>query len=206
VAELAARARVGRGVIQRLAEADAFGSLALDRRAALWQALDQTPHVEDLPLLDELAEGDSATPALPSLTPQEQVYADYQSAGLSLRAHPVSFFRTELERIAVTPAAQLVDWPHGRTVKVAGLVLMRQRPGTSKGITFVTLEDETGIANLIVHRRVWKRYELAARRATALVVQGRLERKDRVVHVIASRIEDMRSTLDELGHRSRDFR
>jgi error-prone DNA polymerase len=85
-------------------------------------------------------------------------------------------------------------------------VLMRQRPGTSKGITFVTLEDETGIANLIVQMRVWKQYELAARRATALVVQGRLERKDRVVHVIASRIEDMRSTLDELGHRSRDFR
>jgi error-prone DNA polymerase len=206
VAELAARAKVGRGVVQRLAEAGALGSLALDRRAALWQALDQTPHVENLPLLAGLDEGDPQPPALPQLTPQEEVFADYQSAGLSLRAHPVSFFRADLDRIAVTPAAQLVHWPHGRTVKAAGLVLMRQRPGTAKGITFVTLEDETGIANLIIHARVWKQFELAARRAAALIAQGRLERKDKVVHIIVSRLEDMRSRLQELTHRSRDFR
>jgi error-prone DNA polymerase len=83
---------------------------------------------------------------------------------------------------------------------------MRQRPGTAKGITFVTLEDETGIANLIVHARVWKRFELAARRATALIAQGRLERKDRVVHVIVSRLEDLPARLQDLTHRSRDFR
>jgi error-prone DNA polymerase len=206
VAELSARAKLGRGVVQRLAEAGALGSLALDRRAALWQALDQTPHVEDLPLLACPDEGDSPPPALPQLSPQEEVFADYQSSGLSLRAHPVSFFRTELDQLAVTPAAQLVHWPHGRTVKAAGLVLMRQRPGTAKGITFVTLEDETGIANLIIHARVWKRFELAARRATALIAQGRLERKDKVVHIIVSRLEDMRSRLQELKHHSRDFR
>jgi error-prone DNA polymerase len=206
VAELTSRAGLGRGVVQRLAGADALGSLALDRRAALWQALDQTPHVEDLPLLAGLAQDDSPAPPLPPLTPREEVFADYQSAGLTLRAHPVSFFRAELDRIAVTPSEQLFDWPHGRNVKVAGLVLMRQRPGTAKGITFVTLEDETGIANLIVHAGVWKRFELAARRATALIAQGRLERKDRVVHVIVSRLEDMQTRLQELPHRSRDFR
>ena len=82
----------------------------------------------------------------------------------------------------------------------------RQRPGTAKGITFVTLEDETGIANLIVHARTWQRYELPARRATALIATGRLERKDEVVHVIASHLEDMQSCMQELTHRSRDFR
>jgi error-prone DNA polymerase len=91
-------------------------------------------------------------------------------------------------------------------VTVAGLVLMRQRPGTAKGITFVTLEDETGIANLIVHARTWQRYELAARRATALVASGRLERKDRVVHIIVRRLENLSSRLDQLRHHSRDFR
>jgi error-prone DNA polymerase len=206
VAELATRASLGRGAVKRLAEAGALASLEQNRRSALWQALDQTPRVEDLPLLAGLKERDSAPPKLPRLTPQEEVFADYQSSGLSLRAHPVSFFRSDLDALKVTPAEGLFDWPHGRSVKVAGIVLMRQRPGTAKGITFVTLEDETGIANLIVHMAVWKQYELAARRATALIATGRLERKDRVVHVIAGRLEDMRSRLDELRHHSRDFR
>jgi error-prone DNA polymerase len=206
VAELAARAGVGRGVIQKLAEADAFGSLALDRRTALWQALDQTSRSEDLPLLAGLDAEDEAPPALRQLTPQEEVFADYHSAGLTLRAHPVSFFRAQLDALKVTPAEGLYEWPHGRNVKVAGLVLMRQRPGTAKGITFVTLEDETGIANLIVHAGTWQRYELAARRATALIASGRLERKDRVVHVIVSRLEDMRTRLADIRHHSRDFR
>jgi error-prone DNA polymerase len=206
VADLTARAGLSRGAVKRLAEADAFGSLRLDRRSALWQALDQTPLVEDLPLLAAMETDDAATPPLPQLTRQEEVYADYQSSGLTLREHPLSFFRAELDRLAVTPSARLVDWPHGRNVKVAGLVLMRQRPGTAKGITFVTLEDETGIANLIVHARTWQRYELAARRATALIASGRLERKDRVVHIIVHRLEDMKSRLHQLRHHSRDFR
>jgi error-prone DNA polymerase len=205
VAELAARAGLGRGVIQKLAEADAFGSLALDRRKALWQALDQTPRVEDLPLLAGL-DADDEPPELRQLTPQEEVFADYHSAGLTLRAHPVSFFREQLASLRVTPAVGLYEWPHGRNVKVAGLVLMRQRPGTAKGITFVTLEDETGIANLIVHANTWQRFELAARRATALIASGRLERKDRVVHVIVTKLEDMQTRLADLRHHSRDFR
>jgi len=100
----------------------------------------------------------------------------------------------------------LVRQPHGRSIKVAGLVLMRQRPGTAKGITFVTLEDETGIANLIVHAHTWKKYELPARRASALIAEGRLERKDEVVHIIVRRLEDLQSRVKRLHHRSRDFR
>jgi error-prone DNA polymerase len=206
VADLTGRAGLGRAVVKRLAEADAFGSLRLNRRTALWQALDQTPSVEDLPLLAAAEAVDSSAPALPSLTPQQEVYADYHSAGLTLREHPLSFFRAELDKLGVTPATRLLQCRHGTQVKVAGLVLMRQRPGTAKGITFVTLEDETGIANLIVHAQVWQRYELPARRATALIAAGRLERKDQVIHIIASRLEDMQSRMQQLTHRSRDFR
>jgi error-prone DNA polymerase len=206
VADLAARAGLGRAVVKRLADADAFGSLGLNRRTALWQALDQAAGAEDLPLLAAMEKVDSSTPALTALTPQQEVYADYHSAGLTLRAHPLSFFRAELDKLGVTPAAKLLSCAHGTMVKVAGLVLMRQRPGTAKGITFVTLEDETGIANLIVHARTWQRYELPARRATALIAAGRLERKDQVIHIIASRLEDMQSRMQQLTHRSRDFR
>jgi error-prone DNA polymerase len=206
VADLAARAGLGRAVVKRLADADAFGSLGLNRRTALWQALDQAAGAEDLPLLAAMEKVDSSTPALTALTPQQEVYADYHSAGLTLRAHPLSFFRAELDKLGVTPAAKLLSCAHGTMVKVAGLVLMRQRPGTAKGITFVTLEDETGIANLIVHARTWQRYELPARRATALIAAGRLERKDQVIHIIASRLEDIQSRMQQLTHRSRDFR
>jgi error-prone DNA polymerase len=178
----------------------------MNRRAALWQALDQTPKVEELPLFVGLPPTDSSPPALPSLTPPEEVFADYRSAGLSLRRHPIAFCREQLEALDVTPARGLMRLPHGSLVKVAGLVLMRQRPQTSQGITFVTLEDETGIANLIVRLRIWQRYELAARRAGALVVSGRLERKDRVVHVLATRLEDLARKVDVLVRvKSRDF-
>jgi error-prone DNA polymerase len=192
--------------VKRLADADAFGSLALNRRAALWQALDQTPKVEDLPLFASLEAIDSSTPALPMLTPQQEVYADYHSSGLSLRRHPMSFFREELDALRITPAKELVRQPHGRSIKVAGLVLMRQRPGTAKGITFVTLEDETGVANLIIHLHTWQKYELAAKRASALIAEGRLERKDEVVHILVRRLEDLQSRVKQLHHRSRDFR
>jgi error-prone DNA polymerase len=206
VAELTTRAGLGRGAVQRLAEAGALASLAANRRAALWQALDQTSRVEELPLLAGLEQRDAPAPDFASLSRQEEVYADYATSGLTLDAHPVLFFREQLNELAVTPAAQLGKWPHGKNVTVAGLVLMRQRPGTAKGITFVTLEDETGIANLIVHATVWKRYELAARRAKALIVSGRLERQGQVIHVIAQRLEDMPARLGVLRHHSRDFR
>jgi len=206
VADLAARARLGRVAIRRLAEADALESLALHRREALWQALDQSPKVEELPLFAGLSIIDSPPPALPALTPPEAVSADYRSAGLSLRRHPISFCRQRLDELGVTPAEDLMRLPHGSPVTVAGLVLNRQRPQTSQGITFVTLEDETAIANLIIRLRTWQRYELAARRAAALLVTGRLERKDRVVHVLATRLEDLASKVDVLVRvKSRDF-
>jgi error-prone DNA polymerase len=206
IADFTSRTGLGKAAIKRLADADAFGSLELNRRAALWQALDQPAKSEDLPLFAALEAADSAIPALAQLTPQQEVYADYHTAGLSLRKHPMAFFREQLERMKVTRAADLVRQPHGRSVRVAGLVLMRQRPGTAKGITFVTLEDETGAANLIIHLDTWKKYELPARRASALIVEGRLERKDQVVHILVRRLADLNEQVKDLHHRSRDFR
>lgn len=205
VADFATRTGLGQAVVKRLAEADAFGSLKLNRRAALWQALDQPRTAESLPLFDDLPAVDEPAPALPALSPQQQVFADYLTAGLTLREHPMAFYREELAALKVKTCAELARHEHGRPVKVAGLVLMRQRPGTAKGITFMTLEDETGVANIVVHPGVWKRFELPARRAKALVVRGRLERKDRVIHVVVNRIDDMEVELADLRHKSRDF-
>jgi error-prone DNA polymerase len=205
VTELAARAPLNRAAVQRLAEADAFQSLQLNRRLSLWQALDQPPAQEELPLFADLAADDVAPPVLPSLSEQEEVYADYRTAGMTLRRHPLSFLRDNLRQLSVTPAGELVRCTHGQQVSVAGLVLMRQRPGTAKGITFVTLEDETGTANLIIHRRTWDKYEHAARRASMLVAVGRLERKDQVIHIVVEKLQRAPVSREQLAHRSRDF-
>ncbi|MAT68608.1 MAG: error-prone DNA polymerase [Planctomycetaceae bacterium] len=205
IGDFTTRTGLGQAVVKLLADADAFASLAVDRRAALWQALAQPRTAESLPLFDDLPADDELAPPLPELSPQQQVFADYLTAGLTLREHPLAFYREELTALGVKPTAALATHEHGRPVKVAGLVLMRQRPGTAKGITFMTLEDETGVANIVVHPGVWKRFELPARRAKALVVRGRLERKDRVIHVVVNRIDDMEVELADLRHKSRDF-
>jgi len=206
ITDLTARSKITRAVVQQLTEADAFGSLQLDRRTALWQALDQASEVEELPLFADAPNDDSPAPALPQLTPQEEVFADYRAAGLTLRQHPMSFCRRELDDLGITTAAQLQGCKNNRPVKVAGLVLMRQRPSTAKGITFVTLEDETGTSNLIVHAKTWQRFDLTARRAAALIARGKLERQNGAVHVIVGHLEDMTERIEQLHHQSRDFR
>jgi error-prone DNA polymerase len=117
----------------------------------------------------------------------------------------MQFLREGLDRMGVAPAGQLAVLPNGRTVRVAGVVLVRQRPGTAKGVTFVSLEDETGMANLIIRPDVWQRFRRAAMGATVLLAQGRLERHGRVIHVLTARLEDLSPRLAELGPQSRDF-
>jgi error-prone DNA polymerase len=200
------RTGLSRAMLIRLAKADAFGSLGYDRRTALWEALGQEKLPVPLPLLDFTTHHSPLTTHLPPLPPHEEVYADYKTLGLSLRAHPISFCREELDRLGVTPAARLAEVPHNQSVCVAGLVLLRQRPGTAKGITFVTLEDETGAMNLIVHQQTWDRFYTIARRAGAWLARGRLECKDSVRHVIVSQLEDLSRSLGDLHTKSRDFR
>ena len=206
IAELTARARLDRTAVQHLSEADAFGSLQLDRRTALWHVLDQAPKPEKLPLFQNEPCEDALPPTLSKLSPQAEVMADYRAAGLSLRQHPLSFCREKLDGLRALPAAKLRACRHNSYVSVAGLVLMRQRPSTAKGITFFTLEDETGIANLIVHQHTMRRFDLIARRAKLLLVHGTLERQNEVIHIIVRRMQDITAWHSRLNHHSRDFR
>jgi error-prone DNA polymerase len=149
--------------------------------------------------------------ALPPMQPYEEVVADCRTAGLSLRAHPISFYRQQLERLGITPARRLLELANGAPVTVAGLVLLRQRPGTAKGITFVTLEDETGTVNLVVHQHTWDRYYRIARRAPAWIAHGHIQTTREnsfaaVIHVVVTRLEALAEQLRQLDVKSRDFR
>jgi error-prone DNA polymerase len=206
LADFARRTCVGRALTVRLSEADVFASLQRDRRSAMWEALSQARTAEHLPLLATLPPDDEPPVDLPTLSPQEEVFADYRTAGLSLKAHPLSFHRHLLDQMNVVPAAKLRALQNRRRVCVAGLVLLRQRPSTAKGITFVTLEDETGTTNLLVHQATWERYYQVARRSSAWLAHGRIETKDSVIHVIVERLDDLSSVLGHIRVASRDFR
>lgn len=137
-----------------LAKADALGSLRLNPRASLWRALAPTEPKGTRPLFEDLAAEDESAAELPTMDGQEEALAEYRSVGLSLKAHPISFFRSQLDRLDVVHAGKLKGLKDSRFVCVGGLVLVRQRPGAAKGITFVTLEDETGVANPIIRMDV----------------------------------------------------
>lgn len=196
------RTQFSPAILALLSDADAFRSLRESRRTAFWKSL---PAQEPTELFMEI---DTPEPvaALPVMTPQQQVIADYRTSGLSLRQHPVGFIREELSRRRVLRTEELLTVDEDRRYKVAGLVLLRQRPSTAKGITFMTLEDETGTANLIVRKDVWERFHRIARQATALIVQGILQRKDGIAHLLVDRLDDLTDLLREVGNRSRDFR
>jgi error-prone DNA polymerase len=136
VEDFARRTGLSSSALARLSRADAFHSLGLDRRGALWQSL---PEQKTLPLFDDLPMEEPAVP-LPALSLLEEVIADYRTQGLSLRGHPVQFMREQLEQLRALSSAELAKEDHGCVVRVAGLVLMRQRPATASGITFVTLD------------------------------------------------------------------
>ena len=132
--------------------------------------------------------------------------ADYRTTGLSLKAHPFSFLREQITALNAVRAVDLQEIEAGRPVVVAGLVLLRQRPGTAKGVTFMTMEDETGQVNLVVWQRVWDRYRRIAPSASALLVSGELQKAGGVIHVVVRRMQDLSIRLAEVPFRSRDFR
>jgi error-prone DNA polymerase len=156
-------------------------------------------------------QAEETTPTLPDMPLYEEVVADYRTAGLSLRAHPISFYRNQLDALGITPAHQLVNLANDTPVRVAGLVLLRQRPGTAKGITFVTLEDETGTINLVVHQHTWDKFYRIARRAPAWIAHGRIQTTGKeaatpIIHVVVSRLEALAEQLQQLDVKTRDFR
>ena len=198
---------IGARALRSLANADAFGSMGLDRQRALWQIrpLRDAP----MPLFEQADTTDTGgLGCLPVLPREMQVLSDYRSTGLSLKAHPVSMIREHLDARGVISAASLRSesaCPQGAVVSVAGLVLCRQRPGTASGVTFITLEDETAIANLIIWRDTFERFRRVGRLASLMLARGTIERAGEVVHVHVRELESLDDRLEGLSTRSRDF-
>ncbi|MBN8783564.1 MAG: error-prone DNA polymerase [Sphingobacteriales bacterium SCN 48-20] len=177
--------------LERLAEADAFRSMGMDRRAAMWQVAALTDHPEKLFAGQASETEQEPAIALPQISESEQVVRDYGSMGLSIKAHPVSFVREKLELLRIRPAADLEQVKDKEKVKVAGLVLVRQRPGTASGVCFVTLEDETGVVNAVVFANLFERDRKEILQAKLLMIEGRLQREGEVVHIIAERCHNI---------------
>jgi error-prone DNA polymerase len=190
--------------LEHLAAADIFRSLGLDRREALWavRALDRKSAAERLPLFDRpqarLRELEPEM-RLPTMPIGQHVIHDYQSLGFSLKAHPIAFMRSRLAAAGVTPNPALEKMPQGRRISVAGLVLVRQRPGSAKGVIFMTLEDESAIANVIVWPKTFERYRPLVLGARFVRVTGKLQSESGVIHIVAERIEDLTSWLVDLS-------
>lgn len=195
--------------LRRLAAADAFGSMGLDRQAALWHI--RRLRNESLPLFDDREYMDEPSVSLPAVPASRTIRQDYESIGLSLKAHPLSLERPRLEQMGAIRALDLRDalaTPAGQPVQVAGIVLIRQRPSTASGVVFITIEDETGAANLILYPKVYERFRRAARHSVAIYVHGKVERQGEVVHVMVNRLMDLRDATDFATVRrgmSRDF-
>ncbi|MEQ8930472.1 MAG: error-prone DNA polymerase [Nitratireductor sp.] len=202
VRDLWLRSGLPAGVIARLAEADAFGSLGLDRRDALWaaKALDDKSAAERLPLFDrpdtQLRDREPDI-ALPPMPPGQHIVHDYRTLSLSLKGHPLQFLRARLEAEGGLPAIRLSTVADGRRVSVAGLALVRQRPGKGN-VIFITLEDEGAIANIIVWPRVFERYRPVVLGARLMRVRGRLQSASGVIHVVAETLEDLTPWLGAL--------
>lgn len=203
-ADLVRRTNLSRAIMTRLARADALKSLSNHRRQAIWDALAHRP--EKMPLFDHIAPASEAFVQLEPLDQQSEVMADYQTVGLSLRNHPLHFHRETLNALHVLPNAAMQELPDGKIITVAGIVLLRQRPATAKGITFVTLEDETGIANLVIPPQIWKRYYSVMRRSPAWIVQGKLQKRDEIIHLLVSHVRDLPGAVQRHNLQSRDFR
>ncbi len=210
VRDLWLRTRLPRAVIEKLADADCFSSLGLSRRDALWaaQALDGEAAVEVLPLFETAPQEDlqlEAEMTLPRMLPGEEVLSDYRTLTFSLKAHPVSFLREAMARAGLKSAIDLESLPHGAKVEIAGLVLVRQRPGSAKGVIFMTLEDETGTANVIVWPTIFERYRPIVMGARLVCLRGRLQKAHGVIHVVADHLVDASSRLGLLLEDLRNF-
>lgn len=169
--------------LERLADADAFRSIALDRRQALWEVTTKDrPESLFAGQVAEDAKGENV--ALPAMSLSEHVIQDYAATSLSIKAHPVSFVREKLQQLRILPAKELENGKDGDIVRVSGLVLVRQRPGTASGICFITIEDETGVANLVVFQKLFEEYRKVILQSRLLMVEGMLQREGDVIHVI----------------------
>ena len=186
-------------VLEALARADAFGSMGLSRRRALWavKGLGEAP----LPLFaaaGEAERGEEPEVVLPDMPIGEEVVEDYSWLRLSLKRHPLDLLRGEMAAARAITAAEVLETPSEAKVTVAGLVLVRQRPGSAKGVIFITVEDETGVANVIVWPKAFEKFRRIVLTARLLRITGRLQREGIVAHVVADKLEDLSDRLDAL--------
>ena len=200
VPDLAQRAQLTRRDVDALAAAGALASLAGHRRQARWQALGSEP---TLPLFEQL-HFDEEQPALRTPSEAEDIVEDYASTGLTLGRHPLALLRERLRRSGNVAAEQLAVLDDGRLVRLTGLVTSRQHPGAG-GTVFITLEDETGVANVIVWKDRVERYRREVLQSRLLEVRGRLQKESGVIHLIAARLIDRTELLGQLQTSSRDF-
>jgi error-prone DNA polymerase len=189
VADVARRTRMPRHELTRLALAGALDSLCANRRAALWDIHALGPFDEGdlffgLPMADDRRD-------FPALSKAERIHADYETTSLSLEAHPVSLVRDALRKRGAVTAAGLGDVPHGKTAVVGGLIIVRQRPPTAKGFTFLSVEDETGIANLVIEPKKFERFRAVLTTTALIVSRGRVERSGKVVNLKVDELEPL---------------
>jgi len=203
IEDLAERAALDRRDLEALAASDALAGIAGHRYRAFWQV---SGVERALPLLGTDTAVPEGIPLLRAPREGHDIVADYGSLGLSLRRHPLALLRQRLEARGILTTEALWDLPNGRWVTAAGLVITRQRPGSASGVTFVTMEDETGHVNLIVWKRVAEEQRAALLGSRLLEVRGALQREGDVLHVIAQRLTDLSALLGELVFESRDFR
>ena len=183
--------------LEKLADADAFRSLGVDRRQALWEFTTKDTAIE-LFKGQQPADAKDENVQLPEMSESEHVVQDYASVSLSLKAHPVSFIREKLQQFNVTPIKQLASLKDGDLVKVSGLILVRQRPGTASGVCFMTIEDETGWANLVVFQNLFDIYRKEILQSRLIMVEGKLQIEGEVIHVIVSACYNFSKLLKHL--------
>jgi error-prone DNA polymerase len=191
------RAGLSRRGLELLAEADAFLSLGVDRRQALWAVKGLAPDInagKTAPLLARQSLQEAQV-LLPFMTRPKEVAEDYRTTSLSLKAHPIEFFREDLARMRVVPCSALKTQRNGRRASAGGLVLVRQRPGTAKGVVFMTLEDETGIANIVVWKDAFEANRRLVMSGSFLVVHGQVQSAEGVTHLVAESFTDLSHRL-----------
>jgi len=192
-------AGISQSALEKLADADAFNSLGLDRREALWEISTGNDRHVALFAGHVVADSKEEEVSLPKMKISEHVLQDYAATSLSLKAHPVSFVREKLSLLHILPTKELTARQDGDLVKVAGLVLVRQRPGTAGGICFITIEDETGCANLVVFDSLFDQFRKEILQSRLLMVEGKLQVEGEVIHVIVKRCFDLTKLLRHLA-------
>jgi error-prone DNA polymerase len=193
VADFIRRVRVPRSMIERLIQAGAFDGMGTSRRDVLWELSRLLP--EDTEALPLEAQSEPSQAKLRTLSRDEVIGWDYQSSLHSTRGHPVEGLRPLLEAKGIPTAKEAANLPHGKRTRVAGLVICRQRPGTATGVTFMTLEDETGFVNLVIWKDVFERFERVGKTASLLLCEGKVQSEEGVTHVIAEQLIDLGEVL-----------